>query len=287
VTVCTDLLRPGGYARLPKYLQRLSDDMQRRGAADIDAYILARCGDPEITDPLVAGLENTQALAESAARDPRYQAAANRSVPKRIDSHLVIFDCITCDKCIPVCPNDANFTYPLAAQRFQFTDYTVSPDGTIEPRGKAREFVTKQSMQIANYADYCNECGNCDTFCPEYGGPFIEKPTFFGSLEQWRKHADHDGFCVQGDASNPTIISRIKGTEAELSVEKDSTPAHYTFKAAGVELTCDESGTPIGVALAHDQSAPVAIDMHTFHTLRLLLQGVLDPTRINPANASM
>ena len=28
--------------------------------------------------------------------------------------HLVVFDCITCDKCLPVCPNDANFAFTLA-----------------------------------------------------------------------------------------------------------------------------------------------------------------------------
>jgi len=36
-------------------------------------------------------------------------------------------------------------------------------------------------MQIACYADFCNECGNCDTFCPEYGGPYIKKPTLFAA----------------------------------------------------------------------------------------------------------
>jgi putative selenate reductase len=287
VTVCTDLLRPGGYARLPKYLQRLSDDMQRRGAADIDAYILARCGDPEITDPLVAGLANTQVLAESAARDPRYQAAANRSVPKRIDSHLVIFDCITCDKCIPVCPNDANFTYPLAAQRFQFTDYTVSPDGTIEPRGKAREFVTEQSMQIANYADYCNECGNCDTFCPEYGGPFIEKPTFFGSPDEWRRHAGHDGFCVQRGSQGDTIHGRLRGKEAMLTALPDQTSPGYVFAVGGVRVEFDPAGEPVRAALAQPLDSPAHVDMHLFHTLRSLLEGVLDPARINPVNAPL
>ena len=46
----------------------------------------------------------------------------------------------------------------------------------------ASDFIIKkveQKAQIANLADFCNECGNCDTFCPEVGGPYIEKPRFF------------------------------------------------------------------------------------------------------------
>ena len=54
-----------------------------------------------------------------------------------------------------------------------------SASGAMRP-GPLRRFEIKEIMQIACYADFCNECGNCDTFCPEYGGPYIKKPTFFG-----------------------------------------------------------------------------------------------------------
>ena len=40
VTTCTDLLRPGGYGRLPPYLAALQHDMKRIAATTIDEYIL-------------------------------------------------------------------------------------------------------------------------------------------------------------------------------------------------------------------------------------------------------
>ncbi|MCB9851409.1 MAG: glutamate synthase [Phycisphaerales bacterium] len=315
VTTCTDLLRPGGYSRLPKYLHRLSEDMTRLGAKNIDEYILARhavmkgneCGTglPAGRDrlengshsetplanttsentPAVAGWQNTTPIATAAAADPRYHAASNSAAPKRINSHLVIFDCITCDKCIPVCPNDANFTYPLAEQDFEYTNYAITVDGAITPAGDAQHFTTQRSMQIANFADYCNECGNCDTFCPEYGGPFIEKPTFFGSRAQWQEHKTHDGFHVERTTSADTIHGRIKGEESTLTVARDQASPRYAFSTKCVTVTFNESYAPLSVGMQPSMNAPAKVDMHTFHTLRLLLQGILDKKRINPINA--
>src|SRR5579871_729737 len=47
VTTCTDLLKPGGYARLPKYLEQLAVRMNARGVRTIDDFILAEAGRPE------------------------------------------------------------------------------------------------------------------------------------------------------------------------------------------------------------------------------------------------
>ncbi len=36
----------------------------------------------------------------------------------------------------------------------------------------------EQRPQILNIADYCNECGNCATFCPTSGAPYLDKAKF-------------------------------------------------------------------------------------------------------------
>ncbi|HZN95069.1 MAG TPA: hypothetical protein VFB81_20285, partial [Myxococcales bacterium] len=41
VTTCTDLLKPGGYARLPKYLDQLAARMKARGATNVQGFIEA------------------------------------------------------------------------------------------------------------------------------------------------------------------------------------------------------------------------------------------------------
>jgi len=292
VTICTDLLRPGGYGRLPGYLQALADAMKAVGATCLDDYILdafgqraaaqARAADG-VSAPLWAGLLNTSIAAAKVRQDPRYGAAQNRKIPVRIDSRLHTFDCITCDKCIPVCPNAANFTYPTPVTAFDCSDVIVDAGGSIR-RVPGRRFEITRDMQIANYADFCNECGNCDTFCPEYGGPYIQKPGFYGSIESWRRAAPRDGLIVENPADQPAIRARIKGSEYHLLL-RDRAPI-YQWSDGSVQLTVS------GADLDDLRARPLIplnrehrMDMWIFHSVRYLLHGVLDRRWINQINA--
>ncbi len=307
ITVSSDLLRPGGYARFSKYLEALAAEMGRVGASTVDEFIL-RWGnstfpkDVGSADPTYeaavctsikdkidadisnAALSNTTIAAEVARNDPRYRADKNRSVPKRIDSHLTTFDCITCDKCMPVCPNAANFTYPTPKVDFECHDLVISPDGQWR-LGQSRRFAIEQSMQIACYSDFCNECGNCDTFCPEYGGPYIKKPTFFGSLQSWRKAAPRDGFAISQDDRGIWISARMKGRTFELFEFSDSREFEFTDGTVTVRFN-GSSESPVSVSFVAAVSADHVLDMWTYHTLRHLLSGVLDRTRVNQVNAA-
>ncbi len=282
VTVCTDLLRPGGYARLPKYLNQLAADMNKLSATNIDEYVLKRCDDAAFTDPIQAGWHNTPTIAQQAAANPRYHRDKNDSVPKRIGSHLVVFDCITCDKCIPVCPNDANFTYPLAQQDFNYRDIIVSTDGQTRFSSDVQSMKIERSMQIANFGDYCNECGNCDTFCPEYGGPFIKKPTFFSRLGEFQQRRDHDGFYAKRTESQDTIQGRIEGNEYLLRIDRRT--GNACFIDDQTEIHFDKTHAPIRAHLLSNGSSENVVNMKTYHTMRLLLEGILDTSRLNPIN---
>ena len=199
--------------------------MQKVGAKSVNDYILKVFGqegaahdkaasDPHDKSPDAAvrwaSLINTTIAAEKARKDSRYRADKNRKEPTRIDSHLVTFDCITCDKCLPVCPNAANFTYPTPIVAFDYQDLVVDSKGAVR-EGSTKHFEIKEKMQIACYSDFCNECGNCDTFCPEYGGPYIKKPTFYGGLKTWKEAAPRDGFVLQCDKNTARIHGRMKG----------------------------------------------------------------------------
>ena len=86
VTVCTDLLRAGGYGRLPAYLQRLADEMRQVGARDIDAFIRIRGGDGTTAESAAtAGRRNLAQAAERARAENRYRAAEVYREPKRLD----------------------------------------------------------------------------------------------------------------------------------------------------------------------------------------------------------
>jgi putative selenate reductase len=276
-TVCTDLLRPGGYGRLPAYMKSLASEMTKVGAKTIDEYILKAFGQGEAGGNVnAAAMKNTTIVAEKARNDPRYRYEANKKSPTRINSILVTFDCITCDKCVPVCPNAANFTYPAPKVAFDYRDILVAGDGTVSETGDVRHFEIDQEHQIANYADFCNECGNCDTFCPEYGGPYIKKPGFYSSLTTWEAARPRDGFVVNGS----TIVGRIKGVEYEL-VHDPSNGYRFSCNGAVVTLSADHV-----VRAAKSSNGETLVDMGVYHTLRHLLHGILDMQSVNQINVA-
>ena len=59
-----------------------------------------------------------------------------------------------------------------AARRSSSRRGAPSREGTTTARGRA-------GVQIVNVGDFCNECGNCTTFCPTSGAPYRDKPRFW------------------------------------------------------------------------------------------------------------
>jgi putative selenate reductase len=287
VTTCTDLLKTGGYGRLPLFLNDLRQQMERIGARTIDDYILDCRGQRDAADgdPRQAACLNIPLLVAETQADPRYQAAQNRSVPKKLGTHLVTFDCVTCDKCIPVCPNDANFSYRTGKLRIAYRDVDVLPDGSIQPVGDERIFELKQGDQIANFADYCNHCGNCDTFCPEYDGPYLKKPNFYGSRRAFEAGAPHDGFLLEGVPGALTLTCRIHGSNYSLQELAGGQQLRY-FDGA-VQLIRNQEGTII-----LDPDRPPLREAHTvdigrFYATITLFRGICDTTRIHAVNAPL
>jgi len=192
VTACTDLLRTGGYARPFGYFEELARRMDAAGAVTVDDFIVAVSRQPSAVSVAEAKLWNTEAYVENLAADPRYAAPRNLKPPRKIGRRLQLFDCLTCDKCIAVCPNDANFSFPLPT---------------------SAEVPVTEARQIANFADFCNDCGNCDTFCPEDGGPYLLKPRIFVSRERWMRDAPRDAILVERGATT----GRFGGVEYRVA----------------------------------------------------------------------
>jgi putative selenate reductase len=195
----------------------------------------------------------------------------------------VTFDCITCDKCIPVCPNDANFSYHTGEVRLTYRDLEVRPDGSVLPVGEEREFAVEQAEQIANFADYCNHCGNCDTFCPEYDGPYLKKPNFYGSRTAFEAGAPHDGFFVEGKIGTLTMDARIQGSVYKLT---ELPEGGRQFDDGQVTLSIG----PHGIKLAPQTpppSAPHRVDMGRLYMLVTLLGGISNSSRVHAVNTRL
>jgi putative selenate reductase len=322
VTVCTDLLKPGGYGRLPRYLENLEERMRGLGVRTVGDLVVKACGAGEeaitrvvppspLREELLASLHsdrvdlrpvlvkagqaarydelvraaaalNTPLVVARAVADPRYRAGSLRA-PRRIGRHLALFDCINCDKCLPACPNDANFAYETEPLAREYENY-LAAGGRAVPVAAGRLDV-RERHQIATFQDFCNDCGNCDTFCPEDGGPYLEKPRFFGSLAAWRKAASLDGFCVQRRECTDTMWGRLHGVEYRLDVDRDADQALFTDGRITLELR-HRDRTPVGAAAAPGVPDGHTLDVGAYLRMAVLLDGVLDPRRANPVNAS-
>ncbi|MGH2571481.1 MAG: glutamate synthase, partial [bacterium] len=99
VTVCTDLLRPGGYGRSQGYFEELAKRMGDVGARTVDEFVLRAYGHEAAAggDVSAAKVLNTRTYVERATADPRYRKERNGKVPKKIGRRLWLFDCISCD----------------------------------------------------------------------------------------------------------------------------------------------------------------------------------------------
>jgi putative selenate reductase len=116
-----------------------------------------------------------------------------------------------CDKCVEVCPNRANLTFYVTPMNLALPLLSCE-DGKLKAAGEER-FMVEQARQIIHIADFCNECGNCDTFCVHHGKPYAEKPRLFLGKDEFELQ-DDNAFYIDGD----TIRQRKRGKESQLSV---------------------------------------------------------------------
>jgi putative selenate reductase len=286
VTACTDLLRPTGYRRLPRYLKALEADLERYGARTVDQYIVARAGTakpgapaaappgaPEAGSVRAAALANLSAYAARLPLDPRYHAAQNRAEPRRLPSRLALFDCDSCNACVVVCPNDAFFSLPTGVRALDTWDLVIVGK---EVERRAATFEVARAEQWAVYADFCNECGNCETFCPEAGGPQVAKPRFHGSRASYEAAAPRDAILVE--EAGDRVRARFAGREHELA--RAGGRERFGDGVLEVEI---EGGERIVWARAREWLEGHTLPMWRYHALRLLRDAAL--AGVNPVSA--
>ena len=276
ITSCTDLLTTSGYMRMYDYFVTIKQEMKKNNSYDINQFVISSADDINISDVNIAGVTNADDIIPKLIDNPRYHYVMNQKDPPKIDSHLVIFDCITCNKCLPVCPNASNFSIATGEEDFSFTNYKIS-DGKLIPTGEER-FVLEYDTQIANLADFCNDCGDCDTYCPEYGGPFIEKPRFFSTKETYDKSKNSNGFYF---ANSSTLHGCIGGKEYELSFKKDSNSFIWSDKF--LKIVVDEDDKPIGVNVVGEIKNGTKINMKDYYIMKTLFNGIRNNRDLYPA----
>ncbi len=59
----------------------------------------------------------------------------NQKAPRKVGSHLLFWDCLDCDKCLPVCPNDANFCFDVEPVDVKYFMVEVNENGWNKTEG--------------------------------------------------------------------------------------------------------------------------------------------------------
>ncbi len=188
VTICSDLLRPGGYGRMAQGLRRLVREMKDHELNDL-AALRSRAHKKAVT----AGHRDAVAAYAAELASPRgsrrYGADCDLKPPRRVNHTLEMFNCVACTNCVTVCPNNAFFSVP-----------TPAGEGL-----EARE-------QYLVLAELCNDCGNCTTFCPEVGSPQLIKPRLYTMAAVWEQRG-REGFLVEAAASGIAVQGEARAAE--------------------------------------------------------------------------
>jgi putative selenate reductase len=184
---------------------------------------------------------------------------------------------------VPVCPNDANFAYETHPATIEYDNFELLPSGTVRriPGGVLR---IMKAHQLANYADACNDCGNCDIFCPEDGGPQVEKPRFFGSSETWEADAGANGFYIDWDAR--TIHGTLAHQRYLLNVDAAAGRAWFHRTDAAVEIRLGDNQVLAWRPTDSAGPPPSTLDMLPYFKLKLLMESIGDPRHVHFANVA-
>jgi len=121
-----------------------------------------------------------------------------------------------CDKCVEVCPNRANYIFLVSPVSLKLPQVSCQ-QGRLTVTGEG-VFRIEQARQIIHVDDFCNECGNCATFCVHDGKPYLDKPRLF-LQESGFVQEDDNAFYVERSERGWTIRRREGGKESWLTWE--------------------------------------------------------------------
>jgi putative selenate reductase len=121
LTVCSDLLKSGGYLRLRQYADEIDAAFDAVGAGDTDDFIRRTAGSAadaaaDEADLRACALANLRRYAVEVRRDWRYEKASFRTDRSKTTRPLGLFDCIQAP-CLDECPVDQQVPRYMAAVR--------------------------------------------------------------------------------------------------------------------------------------------------------------------------
>ncbi|MFT5450378.1 MAG: putative selenate reductase, partial [Gammaproteobacteria bacterium] len=121
-----------------------------------------------------------------------------------------------------------------------------------------------QAFQIAVLTDFCNECGNCTTFCPTAGAPYRDKPRLYLDRQEFDAQQDN-AFMVFRDADRWSMDARWQGETHHIDLNGELDYKGPTFRARlnpdtfEIQHAEHTGGTKNGAALSLEPCAAMFV----------------------------
>ncbi len=147
-----------------------------------------------------------------------------------------------CSLCVGVCPNLALQTW--RSEPFEVQLPSLDRDAGRITIGPGKTFRAAQAFQIAVLADFCNECGNCVTFCPTAGEPYRDKPRLYADRAEFEAQQDNAFTWWRDPDGTPVMEARWQGKTHRIELAERlqyRAPDFYAcIDPAGFEVTSIE-----------------------------------------------
>ncbi len=175
--------------------------------------------------------------------------------------------CIQCDElcsiCTTVCPNFANVAWTSEIVSFPIEKAVLVKDEIrINQTGT---FEITQKEQILNIANFCNECGNCSTFCPSSGAPYKHKPKLHLTRESFDKSTEGYFYDDEFDRlmfKNQLGLATLSENEKFYLFDNEEVFVYLKKKSMGIE------------SMVYKTAKTKEFSTQTAITMRMVMEGV-------------
>ncbi len=172
-----------------------------------------------------------------------------------------------CNTCVTVCPNMANYPYQVSATGYGIQTVKQNKDGQTSI-SESGTLSLAQRIQILNIADFCNECGNCNTFCPTADAPYKVKPRIHLGIASF--YASETGYYLSRLHDRNNLIYKYKNDITTLSGRGEI----YTFESSRIYMEIAKEGFRIKKAEFREEGEYTA-DTKTAAVMHIILGGAL------------
>jgi NADPH-dependent glutamate synthase beta subunit-like oxidoreductase len=180
-----------------------------------------------------------------------------------------------CSLCVGVCPNLALMTWESEPPRFALPALELV-DGKIRTGADSSAFRADQRHQIAVLTDFCNECGNCVTFCPTSGEPYRDKPRLYLDRREFEAQKENAFMLFESGGDVQAIEARWRGETHRLEMKAgDGTPIELLYSCPAFSARLDPSDfSLIEATPGNGTTRETTLSLEACVSMYVILQGL-------------